>query len=223
MTELWTSLIPLALGSALVPVQIVVTILLLRSAGRVSALAWVIGMTTVRLVQGVVFGLLLESADDVTASGPGMAASMLLLVVAILFLVGALNKLLSAPDDDAPPPRWKSALDGVAPARAFLFGAGIIVIGAKFWVFTLGAIAAIEAADLGIGATVAAFVAFVVLAASTHLVLVGLAFLAPARAAVVVDRVGDFLEANDRPIMIAVGVVFGTWFLVKALDGLGVL
>ena len=33
MSDLWSSLIPLAIGSAVVPIQIVVTILLLQSPG----------------------------------------------------------------------------------------------------------------------------------------------------------------------------------------------
>ena len=223
MTDLWTSLIPLALGSALVPVQIVITVLLLRSAGRASAAAWVAGMTTVRLVQGVVFGLVLGTADADGATGPGRVASLLLLVVAVIFYAGALKKLLSQPDEDAPAPRWMAALDGVTPGRAYLFGVGILLVGAKFWVFTLGAIAAIEAASLSTASGTMAFVVFVVVAVSTHLSLVGLAYLAPDRASVVLERVGTFLETNDRPIMIGVGLVFGTWFLVKALGGLGVI
>ena len=62
MTDLWSSLIPLIVGGALVPIQIIVTTLLLRSkAGKVAAAAWVAGMTTLRLAQGLVFGLLLGS------------------------------------------------------------------------------------------------------------------------------------------------------------------
>lgn len=227
MTDLWTSLIPLGLGSALVPVQIVITVLILRSAGRASAAAWVAGMTTVRLVQGVIFGLILDATEDGAdaggAAGPGTAASLLLLAVGLLFVVGAFRKLLAQPDEDAPAPRWMAALEDVAPGRAYLFGVGVLVVGAKFWVFTLGAIASIEAAALSTGVAVIVFLVFALVAASTHLVLVGLAFIAPDRSAVVLERVGGFLETNDRPIMIVVGGVFGTWFLVKGLGGLGLL
>ena len=70
MNGLWSSLIPLIVGSALVPIQIVITVLLLRSsAGRITAVAWVAGMTTVRLAQGVVFGLVLGSAIALANDG----------------------------------------------------------------------------------------------------------------------------------------------------------
>jgi hypothetical protein len=226
MTNMWGSLIPLILGSALVPVQIVVTILLLRSAaGKRTAVAWIAGMTTVRLVQGLVFGLILSSSDTEAADtdGSGTIVSVLLLVVAVLFLVTALRQFLTHDDPDAPPPKWLAATASMTPAKAFLFGAGVIAIGAKFWVFTLGAMGVIGDADLDrtVGAVV--FLVFVVLAVSVHLVLVGVAVLAPARADALLDRASDSLTRHNRMIMIVIGVVFGTWFAVKSLHGLGVI
>jgi hypothetical protein len=226
MTGLWSSLIPLIVGSALVPVQIVVTVLLLRSsAGRFTAVAWVAGMTTVRLAQGVVFGLVLGSATDAgsSADGPGTAASLLLLVVAIVFYVSAVKQLLREPDEDAPAPRWMAALEGIAPAKAYLMGAGLLVVSVKFWVFTLGAIAAIEEAAMGQTASVVTYLVFVVLAQSVTLVIIGIAYVMPHRAATLLDGISSFLSRNNRVIVIAIGAVFGTWFLLKALDGLGVL
>ena len=52
---------------------------------------------------------------------------------------------------------------------------------------------------------------------------VGFAFAAPARADVALGRFSVLLERYNRPIMIVLGLVFGTWFLVKGLSGLGVL
>jgi hypothetical protein len=37
------------------------------------------------------------------------------------------------------------------------------------------------------------------------------------------ERVSDALERYNRPIMITLGLVFGLWFLVKGLAGLGVV
>jgi hypothetical protein len=226
MTGLWSSLIPLMVGSAIVPVQIVVTVLLLRSsAGKLTAVAWVAGMTTVRLAQGVVFGLVLGPASDAgsTSDGPGTAASLLLLVVAIVFYVSAAKQLLKEPDEDAPPPRWMAAIEGITPGKAYLFGAGLLAVSVKFWVFTLGAIAAIEEAAMGQTASVLTYLVFVVLAQSVTLVIIGIAYVMPHRAATLLDRISGFLSRNNRLIVIAIGAVFGTWFLIKALNGLGVL
>jgi hypothetical protein len=65
MTDLWTTLIPLAIATAVLPVQVAITILMLRSAGgRARAGGWIAGMTVVRLLQYAVFGLILERAMD---------------------------------------------------------------------------------------------------------------------------------------------------------------
>ena len=225
MTELWGSLLPLAIASAIVPLQLVVTVLLLRSdQGRIVSLAWVLGMLTVRLAQGVVFGLVLgagESGDE--ARDLGTAASLLLLLVAVLFLVMAARQLVESPDEDAPPPRWMARVESATPVQAYLLGVGMLLIGAKFWVFTLGAIAAVAAADLGQGAAALTYLAFVLLAMSVHLFIVGMAYAAPERAAVALARFSDLLTRYDRPLTIGLGTVFGLWFLAKALGGLGIL
>lgn len=224
MGDLLLSLVPLAIGSALVPLQIVVTILLLRSpAGRATGLAWVAGMTVVRLAQGLVFGLLLEASGGEGGDERGVVASVLLLVVAVLFYVAAARKLANQPDEDAPPPRWMATLATVTPGRAFLFGMALVAVSAKLWVFTLGAIGAIGEAELDPAAAVAAFLLFVLLAESTHLAIVGLAYAAPAHADVTLARFSAWLERYTRPIMVTLGLVFGTWFLLEALDGLGIL
>jgi hypothetical protein len=226
VTDLWGSLIPLIVGGALVPIQIIITILLLRSkAGRITAVAWVAGMTTVRLAQGIVFGLLLGSASgsDSTSDGPGTAVSLLLLVLAIVFYVTAARQLLKHPDEDAPPPKWMAMIDGVQPGKAYLVGVGLLAIGAKFWVFTLGAIAAIGDAGLDQGAAVLTFLVFVVLTESIHLLVLGIAYVLPDRSAALLDRLTGLLKTYNRAILIVLGLVFGTWFLVKALSGLGLL
>ena len=227
MSDLVLTLIPLAIGSAVVPVQIIITILLLRSpGGRITAVAWVAGMTAIRLVQGLVFGLLLGARSDDAGGGDGgssVLVSVVLLVLAILFYVVAARQLLKHPDDDAPPPKWMAMLDGVAPGKAFLLGVGLVAISAKFWVFTLGAIAAIGDAGLGLSGSIVAFLLFVVLAESIHLAAVGFAYAAPARADAGLTRFSALLERYNGLIMIVLGLVFGTWFLVKALTGLGII
>lgn len=220
------ALIPLAVGSAVVPVQIVITVLLLRSpAGPGPATAWVAGMAVVRLAQGLLLAFVLGTGGDVPedGSGPGLLASLLLLVLAILLYAGALKAWLGAPDEDAPPPRWMTAFEGITPRRAFLLGAGLVLASVKLWVFTLSAIAVIEAAAAGPAATAAWYVAFTVAALSVSLVLLGIAWLRPAQAQAILGRVSDGMERHDRLIVMGLGVVFGSWFLIKALDGLGIL
>lgn len=226
MTDLWTSLVPLVIGSAILPIQIAITVLLLRSsAGRFAAVAWVAGMTLVRLAQGLVFGLILGTgvAETEGPERPGPIASVLLLVVAIVFLVSAARKLLRQPDEDAPPPRWMALVASATPGRAFLMGAGVVAISAKLWAFTLGALGVIAEAGLDPPGAAAVYLAFIVAAESIHLGAVAIAYLMPARADVLLGQASDALQRYDRALMIVLGFVFGTYFLLKALDGLAVI
>lgn len=227
MGNIWSSIIPLALGSAIVPVQIIITILLLRSSsGRFTAVAWVAGMSTVRLAQGAIFGLVISNADDVSSGNggnSGVVAGIVLLLLAILMYVAAAKQYRKQDDPDGPPPKWLTMSQSLTPGTAFMFGAGIMLIGAKFWVFTLSAIAEIGDANLGRPQASLAFLGFAVLAVSTHLALVGTAYLAPKASESLLERMQTWLEVHSRVIMIGVGVVFGTWFLIKGLTGLGVI
>jgi hypothetical protein len=225
MGGLWGSLAPLIIGSALVPVQIAITLLLLRSsAGRVTAVAWVGGMTVVRLAQGLVFGLVLSASDSASGDAKsGHVVAGILLVVGVLFYVTAIRQILHADDPDEPPPKWLAMTESMTPRRAFLVASAILTIGVKFWVFTLAAIAAIGDANLSRTASIATFLLYIVLAESIHLAILGFAYIAPERSAVALDGAASWLRDHNRMLMTVLGLVFGTWFVVKALNGLGVV
>jgi len=223
VTDPWTALVPLIIGSAILPVQIAITVLLLRSgAGRIGAVAWVAGMTVVRLAQGIVFGLVFSRAAETGGdSGAGLIESALLMVVAILLLVMAAKHLLGQPDEDVPTPRWMAIVESATPGRAFLLGVAMVGLSAKLWAFTLAAIGAIVEADLGQPAASWTYLAFVVAAESVHLAVIAAALLAPDRSGAWLDSVSGALERHNRAIMVALGLLFGTWFLVQALRGFG--
>ena len=222
MTELWTTLIPLAVATAVLPIQIAITILMLRSAGgRSKAGALIAGMTLVRFLQYAVFGAILAPAMDDAETGTSPVEGAFLLVVAVLLLVSAARKLANQPDEDAPPPRWMTMVDGITVGRALLMGAGLVALSPKLWAFTLGAIGAIQDAELDSAAGWAVFIVWVVAAEALHLLAWLTALVAPARADVLLARAGDALERHSREVMIGVGLVFGAWFLLKAIAAFG--
>lgn len=228
MTSVWSALLPVAAVSALVPMQLAVTILLLRSeSGRFTAAAWVAGMTSIRLMQGLVFGLVLSSSASASGAtdpgGPALVVSVILLVLGLLSYAAAAGAWIKDVDPDAPPPKWLGVASTVGPVKAFAAGAALLLVSAKFWVLTLGAIASIGAAGVGRTSGIADFLVFVLLAESLHLIIIGSAFLAPTTSASTLDSVARWLERNNRTLVITLGLVFGTWFAVKALSGLGLL
>ncbi|SPM41952.1 hypothetical protein MNAB215_4169 [Mycobacterium numidiamassiliense] len=223
---MWSSLVPLILGCALEPIEMVITIMLLGTPSHLrAASAWVAGHVGTRLLQGLIFGTILHwgarSADP--NHGRHWIVSTVLLVVALLFLVTAMRELFSGDDPNAPPPKWMTMLTSATPTKAFFIGTGVMTVSVKSWVFTLAAIGVIGNAGMERAANVVTYIVFVVLATGGNLLIVGLAAVFPQRSRSALDRVLRWLQGNDRPIMIVVGVGFGIWFGVKALHGFGTL
>lgn len=226
MLAMWGSLVPLILGCALEPIEIVITIMLLGTPSRVRAAgAWVAGHVSTRLLQGLLFGTILHwGKREADPNHPHhWIVSTVLLVVAVLFLVTAARELFGDDDPDAPPPKWMSMVTSATPTKAFLLGAGVITVSVKAWVFTLAAISVIGNANVSRPANIGSYVLFVALAASANLLIVGVAAFFPQRSRCLLDRVLRWLQDHDRPIVIAVGLIFGIWFGIKALLDLGVL
>ena len=224
MTELWTTLLPIAIATTLMPVELTLTLLMLRaSGGRAAAGAWIGGKTVARLVQYALLGGVLTIAVDDGEPGTSAVEGALLLVVAILLLVAAARKVANQPDEDGPAPRWMTQIAGIRPSRSFLLGAGFVGFSPKLWAFSLAAIGAVADAGLGAAEGWLVYIVFVVLASSLHLGALAFAFLAPARADATLGRLVSALERNSRPVMIVVSAAFGAWFLIKALRAFGIL
>ena len=67
------------------------------------------------------------------------------------------------------------------------------------------------------------FFVFVILAESLSILSVLFAYVAPKKSSEVLEKAAGWLRANNRLLVIALGAIFGVWFIVKGLVGLGVL
>jgi hypothetical protein len=225
MGSVIVSLLPLIIGSALVPVQIIIDILLLKNPkqGLLKALAYVGGMTTLRLLQGLIFGLILTNsvaASTQEASGKGPIVSTLLLVLGILLLVTAYKQWRKDDDPDAPPPKWLTVIDSISPLKAFGLGFGLLLIGGKFWVFTLGAIGIIGQAQLGQPSSTVAYLLFILLAESLLLIPILIRIIIPKQSSSLLEKTSAWLTRYNRSIIIIVSLVFGLIFLYQGASGL---
>ncbi|MBF2028920.1 MAG: GAP family protein [Oscillatoriales cyanobacterium C42_A2020_001] len=223
MEILLVSLLPYIIGSAVVPLQIIIGLLLLTSPqqGLLKAIAYVGGMTLTRILQGVVFGLILAEAIATAeeGSGKGPVISTLLLVLGILLLIAAYKKWSGEDDPDAPPPKWFTRIDRATPLQAFGFGFAFPLISAKLWVFTLSALTTIAAAELGQSSSAIAYLLFIVLAQSLLLLPIVTCIVLPTRSQTVLNHLADWMTRNSRPIGIGVSLIFGLWFLYSGIKG----
>jgi uncharacterized membrane protein YidH (DUF202 family) len=218
MGSVLIDLLPLIVAAALLPVWIIITLFLLRSEGGVrTAAAFIIGAVLVRLVVGVLFGFVFGSADDPNEGG--IIASTLLLVVGVLLLVAGFKKWRKEEDPEEQP-KWMDKLNGVKPLQAFVAGALLMGIAVKQWVFSLSAIAIIEAGGQDRVANILLFLAFTLLAQSLTILPVIYAALAPQSSAKLLDAAQAWLARYNRPIAIGVSLVFGVWFVWQGITGL---
>jgi hypothetical protein len=101
-------------------------------------------------------------------------------------------------------------------------GAGLVAFSPKLWAFTLGAIGAIGDAQLGRGEGWIVFAIWVAMAQALHLLAWLSATLFPGRSAPVLARAGLALERYSRPLVVGISLLFGVWFILKALSAFGV-
>lgn len=224
MGSVIASLLPFIIGSAIVPLQIIIVVLLLTGErrGPLKAIAFVLGMTLARLAQGFLFQLIITggSGDPADAgTGLGWVKSTVLLLLGIFLLITAYKQWAKEPDPDAPPPKWMKMLDGITPVRALLFGAGMILIAIKLWVFTLGALTVIDEAQLGQPGSATAFLVYVLLAQSILIGAILIRLLLPGQAGRLLESFSAWLERYNRQIVMVVSLVFGLLFLYQGVTG----
>jgi hypothetical protein len=215
-------LLPLMIAAAIVPVPIITVLLLLGNEDGLSkGAALVGGAIVVRLLQGLVFGLLLASDPEAsTEAGGNLIVSVLLMLVGIVMLIAAYRKWDKEEDPDAPPPKWMAALGGLSTLKAVGIGAGLVAISTKQWVFTLSAIGVLNSAQLGPPASLALFLIYVLAAQVFGLAVVIASMVAPRRAGSALARANTWLERNNRTILVAASLIFGLYFLFKGVTGL---
>lgn len=223
MNSIFLSLLPYIIGSAVVPLQIIITVLLLKSPQRgiLKAIAYVTGLTITRIVQGIVFGFVLaDAALFNSGNGKNPIIATFLIVLGILLLIAAYKKWSGAADSDDGPPKLLSTLDRLSPLQSLGLGIGIPLIAVKLWVFTLSALATIAAAQLGQPTSAIAYLLFILLAESLLILPILIRLVLPKRSKFILAQLSDWLTRHNRPITIAVSLIFGIFFLYSGITGL---
>lgn len=213
------SLLPLILASALVPVQIIVTILLLgqKSQGLIKGVMFVLGLSVTRIIQGLVFGVILYPSAQ--AEGTSPVVYILLMLLGILLLIAAYKKWQKQPD-----PHKKPALIGkmisLSPQGIFLAGLSLPLLSAKLWVFTLSAISIIEESVGSIREGMLMYLVYLLCAQILLVLPIIYKLLLPKSSQRLLDYFSQFLERHNKVITIGASLVFGILFLYQGVSGL---
>jgi cytochrome bd-type quinol oxidase subunit 2 len=222
MPPFMVDMLPLILGSLLGPAQFIFTVLLLRSADRgvLKASSFILGMTVMRLVQGILFGFVMDEAlKSVTQKDkPGVVSTTLLLVLGIFLLITAYQQWRHEDDLDKPPTKWFKWMDRITPMQAF--GIGFVWVATSFnlWVFTLSAIAVIGESPLNLPDSVLAYLLFILLVESLMLLAILMRVTLPGKAETFLNNMSVWLLKHNPMLIASTSLVFGLFFLVKGIS-----
>lgn len=221
MLDTLTTLLPFLVASALVPIQLAITLILLRTSVSSAAL-WVTGMTAARVAQAVLISLAVGGGAIEIGSfhGPSQFVSYLYLGVAVLFYATAAQQVFRPSRMKAEVPAWLVRAQSPSPMMAFGWGFAYLTLSVKSAVLNMTGVAVI-AQSSSIEFQLLAIAVFIALAESGHLALIATAVLDPGRATRRLDAITGWLERHSRAIVIAMGAVFGTWFFYASIEGLG--
>jgi hypothetical protein len=214
-------LLPLIIAAMAMPTWVLLVILLLKTKRQATeAVAFVGGVTGVRLLQGALFGVALGAAVGPRRHSEWVTiVSVLLLVTGVLMWAAALRQLGKEDELAGAPPlssRWVAVIHALTPARAFGVGALLVAASSRAWLFTLAAIGVIGQAALTPAQNLVAFLLYVLGAELLLLAPIVLSVRSPARFA----AAAGWLERHERPIVIAVSLILGSFFLVAGIRGL---
>jgi threonine/homoserine/homoserine lactone efflux protein len=215
MPAVLLELLPLILGGVFPLVPVTLVLLMLASPrGLARGCAFVVGMTLTRVVQGVVFGAILVDSPEVQAvkGRQSPIVAVLLLVVGILLLLTAIHTWRKEDEPEETPPKWIQTIEQISPVKALGVGALLVAIGPKVWVFTLSALAIISAADLSLAASIASYVAYIILVQSLLILAVLVCAIAPRAGSALLRVAIGWLTRYNRPISVVGALIFGLYF-----------
>jgi threonine/homoserine/homoserine lactone efflux protein len=217
MGSLLGQLIPAALVAALAPLPITIVVTLLMSKGGVAkAVAFAGALLAVFAIIGVIT-LTTSSGNSGSTSKGSAVTGTILAVLGVLFLVIAVKQLLNAPDPDAPPPKFMTALDTMSVPRATVFGAILALINVKQLGIFVGGLSQIIHADVSSAGRWTAFVVFLIVVQIGVIAPILVFLVAPGWASAQLLRFREWLVRNNRVIGIVLGLAIGIWFTIKGV------
>lgn len=222
MGDVLVQLVPLVIGNILMPTWILLVLFMLRTAhGLVNTIAFVGGITLIRLTQGVLFGTILSAYDVYYgANALRTLVSVLFLVTGIVMWVAGLRQVYlqvyRQDNGTGLSLRFQGMLSAVTPLRALGLGVLLVATSLRAWIFTLTALGAIDRAALSLVQSVVAFLLYVL---GAQLMLV-VPIIIATYSSKWLDAAANWLMQHSRLIVVSASFVVGGFFVWSGLSGL---
>jgi len=223
MGEAIGQMLPAAVGVAISPFPIIASVLLLGTPrGRVNGPIFVLGCAFGTALVGTVVLLLASGISATDDDDPATWVSVLQLVLGALLLGLALKQWRGRPHagEEAPTPKWMSALDAFGPPKAFGAGVVLTALNPKNLLLTVAGAAAVAQTGIPAGEQAVALAVFVVIACLGVAAPVAIALLAGDRAEEMLAGLKDWMARNNAVVMVVILVIIGAKLIGDAISGL---
>lgn len=219
MGSVLVQLIPLVIGSVMMPTWVLLVLVLLRKGrGPVEAIAFVSGIVVVKLLQGLIFGAIFGAYDvnHRRSEIEAVIVATILIIVGLLMWAAALKLFIQGDDPDGPPPAWTRMVSAITPVRAFGLGTALVTTSSRSWLFTLAAIGIITRADLGPALSILAYLLYI--AGTISLVVIPI--ILSIQSARQFNAAAYWLQKHERVVMIVASLAVGAFFLWSGASSL---
>lgn len=221
MGEVVGQLLTPAIGVALSPLPIVGVILMLlspkaKSNGPAFVLGWLAGMA---ILFGIVLIFVNPDRLNNSDSSPSTLYGVFHLALGVLLWLLAVKQWKSRPKAGETPelPKWMAGIDKVTPLMALGLGALLSSLNPKNLILDLAGASAIAAGDLSTTQQIAATLIFMFIASITVAGPVIWFLVAGDSAKAKLDKMREWLVANNAIIMAIVFIILGASLVGKAL------
>lgn len=224
MNDVIGQLLPLAVGIAVSPIPVIASILMLMSPrARTTSLGfllgWILGIAVVTAVFTVASSMLPEEQND----GAAPILGTIQLALGLVLLLLAVRQWKGRPRDAtaAALPKWMQSIDQMKFLPALGLGLLLAAVNPKNLLLGASAGVSLGSSAASVEQTIVLVALFTIVAGSTVLIPV-LAYLMAADALrVPLNRLREWLEAENAVIMTVLLLILGTVVLAKGIAAFG--
>ena len=215
-------LLPYAVGVALSPLPLIAVLLVLGSSSpRAASAFFLVGRYVTVGAVALIAAFLAELLPE--KGGTSFVGAVLRILLGAALIVWAVTKTVhwaAGRGQEPELPGWMASIQGTSPPRAARLAVILSTVNVKEVAFGIGAGLTIGAGHLGPGAVVVVALLYAVLACAGVIAIVVSYLVAADRVGPALERVRDWLVANNKIIIAAVLLVIGAILVGEGLRAL---
>ena len=205
----------LAIGAAVSPIPLTVSILLLSQPdrGRAKALAFAAGQVLALAILSVIFAVVLRKT--LGSSHPhAKHSSTLDVVLGAILLLAAARKLLTKPKPKKEKPKKERSL-----IAEFAFGAGLMAVNVETLALVVASVKALVSSKTGIGEEAVVLLAIVLIVTVSATIPPLITFVIPKKSDQALKWLNEQTTKHQRGIAGGFLIFFGAYLVYKGLSG----